>query len=55
MFFNGYEVGVFLQKFESCDLFVWYDEREDVCAMNGRDLQGIETNCSRAVYKEFGK
>jgi hypothetical protein len=23
--------------------------------MNGRDLQGIETNCSRAVCKAFGK
>jgi hypothetical protein len=40
MFFNGYEVGIFLQNFENCDLLVWDDEHEDVGAMNyGRDLQ----------------
>jgi hypothetical protein len=34
MFFNGYEVGIFLQNFESCGLLVRDDEREDVGAMN---------------------
>jgi hypothetical protein len=51
IFFNGYEVSILLQNFESCELFVWNDEREDVGAMNGRDLQGIETNCSMALWQ----